>query len=328
MGKCPGPLALAGQAGTFPLRMEPCPIAVMHRTRAARALRAAVALAGFGLVALARASEGGESVTAVASRVSRDYVRTKAADGSFAPEEYAFGKGGHYPGPFPDDSIDKLDFLDVARAIAGPLARQNYVPSRDPRRTRLLIMVYWGTTWVSPTGVENNGYQLYQSAAAANPGSLRPGQSNSEADEAFALMDAENKERDHLDFSNANLLGYNTDAGAVIGTEYGDAIKRSALRGRREALVSEIEQNRYFVVLMAYDFQLMWRQKKHKLLWDARFSIDQRHTDFAKALPAMAMYASAYFGQDSDGLVRHPIPEGHVNVGEPTLIELLFPAKK
>jgi hypothetical protein len=34
----------------------------------------------------------------------------------------------------------------VAQTIAVPLASQNYVPAKDPKSTRLMIMVYWGTT--------------------------------------------------------------------------------------------------------------------------------------------------------------------------------------
>jgi hypothetical protein len=36
---------------------------------------------------VARAAEGAEDITAVNSRVSRDYVRKRLPDGSFQPEE-------------------------------------------------------------------------------------------------------------------------------------------------------------------------------------------------------------------------------------------------
>jgi hypothetical protein len=60
----------------------------------------------------------------------------------------------------------------------------------------------------------------------------------------------------------------------------------------------------------------MWKEKKHKLLWETRFSIRQRQHEFDKDLPAMAEYASKYFGQDSQGLVRESIPFGHVDIGD------------
>ena len=63
---------------------------------------------------------------------------------------------------------------------------------------------------------------------------------------------------------------------------------------RNDALLSEIEENRYFVVLMAYDFQLFWKEKKLKVLWETRFSINESRNDFDKALPTIAQYAVSY----------------------------------
>jgi len=248
-------------------------------------------VAGLGLLLsiqpAARAAEGAEVITAVSSTVSRDYVRARLPDGEFAPEGYTFGKGGHYQGPINDSTIDALGFAAVAADIAGPLAGQNYLPSLDPTKTRLLIMVYWGTT--SPYG-----------ASAGGP---------------------DEDQRNFIDYRNAQMLGYNSGEG-LVGTDWAAMLQTTALRWRGHDQVMDIESPRYFVVLMAYDFQLMWKQKKHKLLWDARFSLDESRSDFGKALPAMAQYASRYFGQDSHGLVRKPVPLGHVEVGQPTLIEL------
>jgi len=70
-------------------------------------------------------------------------------------------------------------------------------------------------------------------------------------------------------------------------------------------------------VLMAYDFQIAWKDKKHKLLWVTRMSVRQKGNDFGRALPAMTRYASQYFGQNTKGLIRRPLPEGHVEVGQP-----------
>ncbi len=290
-----------------------------------------VVLSLTGILALSAPSrcwavEGAEGVTAVASKVSRDYVRTRLPDGSFQPETYAFGNGGNWPGPFSDDTIDKLGFMDVARVIASPLVDRDYIPAKDPNRTRLLIMVYWGATTAPQPISMSPGYQDYQ-ALMTRSLPVRGGASNSEAT-MFTLIDMANKQRDDLDYRNAAMLGYNYDSEALLGTEWGAMIELTALKGPWRELLSEIEYSRYFVVLMAYDFQMMWKQGQHKLLWETRFSINQPHNDFGKALPVMAQFASQYFGQDSHGLVRHPIPEGRVEVHEPTLIELFEGSRK
>jgi hypothetical protein len=116
------------------------------------------------------------------------------------------------------------------------------------------------------------------------------------------------------------MLGY--DSEGLIGTEFGQqGLEGTPLAHQRDDLISEIEANRYFVVLMAYDFQVLWKQKKHKELWETRFSIRQLRHDFGQELPSIAMFASQYFGQDTKGLVRKPVPIGHVNIGEATTID-------
>jgi hypothetical protein len=275
---------------------------------------------------------GANDITAVSGRTSKDYTRGRLADGSFAPEYYAFGKGGNWSGAMWDASIDKVNFLDVARVIAGPLARQGYLPSKVPRDNKLLIMVYWGTTHAPEHATESNAYlhlqdvQSQLTSALTLAGATMPGfngarQGNGpeqmvvdalqeQMTTAMAAVAAENHMRDKDDELNVMMLGYDS---------WWEGTKRyvdTPMDYRRQDLLDEIEDDRYFVVLMAYDFQLMWREKKHKLLWETRFSIRQRHHNFDEDLPAMALYASQYFGQDSHGLVHKAIPLGRVDLGD------------
>ena len=267
---------------------------------------------------LARADEIGD-ITAVTGRVAEDYVRTKGTDGAFAPEYYTFGPGGLWAGSSHDDTIDKMKFLDVARVMAVPLAGKNYLPAKDPKNTKLLIMVYWGTTKGTTDTVasENlHGTQIditaqQQAGQKGTSGTAPTGGQISDSDLALAVMG--NRLRDIADNRNARMLGY--DAEDLIGSDYGRILRGTARHMLVEDLYTEIEDSRYFVVLMAYDFQLMWKEKKNKLLWETRFSIRERGNDFGKILPEIARYASRYFGQDSHGLVRKPLG-GRVDYGE------------
>lgn len=290
-----------------------------------------------------------DEVTAVSSRASGDYVRAKLADGSFKPEFYVFGEGGHLTSAG-DPAIDRISFMEIARTIAGPLKSQNYVPARDAKATRLLVLVYWGRTG-TPESAENSlaiqGLQDASTAASnakavngahelaaqniGNPtgtmpcGSFAPSTSMAlvadqiDADNAFtgalALAAAENRGRDEANLRNAMLLGYDSLWNATstyVGTP---------LEYRRQDLVKELEESRYFVILMAYDFQKVWKQKQHKLLWETRVSIRQRHHEFDKELLAMAQHASPYFGKDSHGLIKRDIPEGRVDIGQMRLVD-------
>jgi hypothetical protein len=284
------------------------------------------------------AAESSDEITAVSGKTSPDYVRLRLKDGTFPIDSYAFGEGGHFGGPMTDPSIDKLKFIDVARVISVPLAEQNYWPEKDPKATKLLIMVYWGLTDVPPPVSSSVAFsnlstiqnKIAQSAAAARaksaggssgPHGFHSANSNDGAQDwqldemssAVTIMNLENQQRAQTDFYNASMLGY--DSEGVIGTEFGLYVRGTPLAVHRDELVAEIEDNRYFVVLMAYDFQMMWKDKKHKLLWETRFSIRQRHNNFDKDLAAMAKAASQYFGQNTHGLVRKDVPLGRVVIG-------------
>jgi hypothetical protein len=217
--------------------------------------------------------------------VSKDYVRAQNADGSFRPESYLLKDGGNFRGPRVDVTMDKLSFDDVSRVIAAALASQNYVPSHDPDKAKLLIMVYWGTTIV-PDDV--------------NPRDTREGQDP----RLDANIDGQ------IDAQSANILGYTNE---ILSTEPGSPDLNT--------LRDEIENDRYYVVLLAYPSRF-GRFGPHKLLWETRFSIPEPGSDFEKAFPMMASIAAKYFGQDSNGLIHHNLGEGRVEIGEPKALSM------
>jgi len=288
-----------------------------------------------------------DQATAVSARASEDYVRAKLTDGTLKPEYYAFAEGGHWTGSVSDASIDHLKFIDVARAIAGPLKDQNYVPTRDPKDTNLLIVVYWGRTKTAESTNESVAVQTMQDQTAetataqsahaqkqisqadalgmSSQGGMPCGhiQSTMDAEQitgkisadnaassAIAVVSAGNNMRDQIDAQNALMLGFDTAWKETAG------LAGTPMAHRREDLILELEQQRYFVVLMAYDFQMMWRQKKHKLLWETRFSVPERGKNFDKYLVEMTSRASQYFGRNSRGLEHLELPEGRVEVGD------------
>jgi hypothetical protein len=312
--------------------MYPCRPQRIVETRLPRARATLLALALLGLLLprpAADAAKGDEEIIAVSSRAWRGYVRAKLPDGTLAPETYVFAKGGHVSGAMADNTIDKLDFLDIARIVAKPLADRKYVPAFDPEKTNLMIMVYWGTTMGANDPGMQATYNVAQSTQAVvppppppppnrgtAPANNGPGSNTQTIDSmSLELMMMANRQRDSADMKNAMLLGYDSELAETTGLE------NTALRGARESLINDLEDDRYFVILMAYDFQVLWKEKKHRLLWETRISLRQRGNDFGKRLPEMMLNASRYFGSDTDGLVRNRIPEGRVEVGEPKVIE-------
>jgi hypothetical protein len=283
-----------------------------------------------------------EGVIAVSSKVSRGYVRKPLPDGTLPVETYAFGEGGKWAGEISDVTLDRLKFIDVARVIALPLAGRNYLPAKDPKAAKLLIMVYWGTTAVpappsesialSKASVAQANLNKFLVRSNVDPrqkvvaGGPAADAAMDQMSSAIALLNQENAQRERTDFANAQMLGY--DSPGLIGTERGNYVRGTVLGRERDQLYAEIEGNRYFVVLMAYDFQVLWKQHQHVLLWETRFSISEERNAFDRALPLMAQHAAQYFGKASGGLIRERAPEGKVEIGDPSLIEFISEPKK
>jgi hypothetical protein len=295
---------------------------------------------------LAAIADGDVAAVAISSRSSSDYVRSQLPNGSYQPETFAFGKGGVWGGTAKDATIDKVDFMEVARTIAVPLANQSYVSSRDPKATKLLIMVYWGSTHApehATNSIASQNLQIANAVALAantpqtahfNPAdSMAPSTMAQSSTTGYAIrspeqidMDnamtgamaavaAEDHARELADARNASMLGYDAAWDEAVG------YKGTPLDFRRKELADELEQDRYFVVLMVYDFQMMWKSKKTKLLWETRYSIRNRGNDFEKQLAAMTGEASKYFGQNTGGLVRKALPSGRVDIGEQRVLD-------
>ena len=80
----------------------------------------------------------------------------------------------------------------------------------------------------------------------------------------------------------------------------------------------ELNEERYFVILMAYDYQYMKKQHKSRLLWATRISVRSPGNNFIEAMPALVEAGANVYGRQVDGLVRVDAGErgGRVDLGE------------
>ncbi len=312
------------------------------RTRTIPTLLAAVA--AMAAACLPARADGRLDVVAMYSSVSPAYNRTALPDGGFKPETFAFGDGGQLGGTMADLTLDKLRIGDIARLLAPSLAARDYVAASDPKTTDLLIMVYWGATDGTNSLAERNlagddislppppnlpdvpnGGSAMGDNGTADPAmagngfkaqaiNIQKAAADNALTGAMALENVANQKRDRLDAESADLLGYSAEM-KTMGPS-----APTALNLRRQELVDEVEESRYYVVLMAYDFRTLLLRKERKLLWETRFSIRARGHDFGKDVAAMAKDASRYFGRDSRGLVRDNY-DAHVTIGTMRVVD-------
>ena len=250
---------------------------------------ATILLALFAVVTTEMAAKSYESVM-VYSENFNGYKRVRLADGRIKPETFAFGEGQRFDSFVANNEANELPFRRVIGTLAGPLAKRGYVPTPDADHADLLILVYWGVTQgtrdlLPPISGMSSGGQSWYSVTGLH-GSQ--------------------------DYFNARLLGY---AGKL---QFAQDVFWSSIA---QDIYDEIQENRYFVILQAFDFQLLRREHRQKLLWETRFSIGEQGNDFGEELAGMTQRASQFFGNGTGRLVRRAFPKGHVEVGTPVEVK-------
>ena len=227
--------------------------------------------------------------TSVNARVYNGYERVRGSDRKFKTETYTFGEGGLQGAGPKDKSIDELSFERIAHEIAPALKAQGYVSGTDVEKTDLLLMVYWGS-----------------SQSDDHPAVI-----------AQEMFDPTNHSfRDQLNRQNAGVLGFRE----ALGVQSPAGFQSS----RAKDLLDDLEESRYWVVLVAVDLRIMLSERRTKPLWSIRYNMRSRGTNFTSALPQMTQFASHYFGRDSHGLVNPSTgkTQGKVELGEQRVIRV------
>lgn len=268
-------------------------------------------LAGLALAAVTAARAGRNDAIVVSATAKSDYVRPLDAQGKPVPETYVFMEGEYMGSASKDASEGRMTFEAMTRVLAENLIKQNYVPTRNVPEAQLLIRVVWGTTLIyedpqKQLNVEalNSALSQYSANVDAN-GIADSGEINSvlsrQATQGNAINDAVSR--------NARLLGYQRTLDK-LGTRIIATTDEEALRG-------ELSEERYFVVLLAYDYAHLRQTKQAKLLWITRLSIRSPGNNFTEALPMLALAGAESYGRNLDDLQRvkvRALPGGEVNM--------------
>ena len=268
---------------------------------------------------------------AVSSTSSEDYASQKFGPGAPKPESYLFFQGKFFGGTTRDPNLEHAQFNDIVKVLAQNMVKQNYFPSKDPKAADLLIVVHWGTTTVyedpnRELNLENKVTEIgkYNDAvaAAAVPSdnilaNLAP--DKSALNLQLAISDLESNSEQNSVATNAQLLGFRRD---MNKEQNKSTASSSGMTDDEVAMRLLLSEERYFVILMAYDYHTMKKGSKPTLLWSTRFSIRSPGNTFTGSLPVMSKAAADYFGHALDGVKfqKPDVPNGKVDVGVPKVV--------
>jgi hypothetical protein len=140
-------------------------------------------------------------------------------------------------------------------------------------------------------------------------------------DQMLLMLSLQEEARNQANFRNAKLLGYDESL-AKTPTFFGNLTS-----WRREQMIQELEDDRYYVIVVAYDFPAMRKTRQPSVLWVTRFSLQARGNEFDRCVQGMIKAASSYFGRSSDGLRRELPPEGRATPGKLEVIDYQEPTK-
>ena len=272
------------------------------------------------------ARAGTAEFVTVSATAAKGYVRPIGTDGAPRPETYIVSKGIFFDGSTKDSGLEKTPFIDLAATVGRSLLKQNYFPAKDAQLADLLLVVHWGTTTVYEDALKDfratdlhNALTAYNGAvaAAANGGSTPD---SSELNSLLSSRDTETMSASSFSGYNAKLLGYET----ALRKKRGEM----TVSPEEQTFQNDLAEERYFVVVMAYDYQAMKKDRTRKLLWTTRMSVRAPGTNFKTALPEMSVMAANYFGKQVDDLQRGEVgvKEGKVDIGEAKVVTEPTPA--
>jgi len=249
---------------------------------------------------------------AVSATTVPTYVRPVDAQGKPRVETYIFTQGIFFEGSVLDQRLSQTRFEAIVQTLAPHLAKQNYLPTKDVPAADLLLVVHWGTTTIFDDPekgflAERAYARLQEYAANADEaGDADPGALNSAiGDQAYSQDQAQGAIN-----RNATLLGYRP----FLERER----RRISASTEEQRMTAELGEERYFVILLAYDYQYFRREHKSRRLWATRISVRSPGTNFTEALPAIAQAGTEGYGRQLDRLARVTVaePTGSVELGE------------
>ena len=244
---------------------------------------------------LCASSLGAANRIVVRTVASEEYVKDRARDPQKKVQSYQFIEGRYFRGMTNDSGMEAITFMDIVQDMARHLVKQNYYPNPVPGEGELLIVVHYGVTdfeedlmdMMGWTSYEDFGFNDTVADAGSGGTALDPSQLNAIYDLSFNLNSAAtiNSMNEDSQFFKASLLGMESAYSGRLNPQDEYDLKHM------------MQEERYFVILMAYDFEKIRSTGEIELLWSTRYSIRAAGQSFETAIKDMNLVAGDYFGR-------------------------------
>jgi len=276
-----------------------------------------------------------EKLVVVRSTADEAYAKSRSVDGGRRRETYIFTRGTFVPGETHDRSLERASFDSVVRVLAADLQKQDYVPAPSIASADLLLVVHWGATArvdqsydldarsfdaVRELAGEHAAQEQFERTEAAENGNLMPaavsglGGIEQRLDAEISSLQSNQMSTDLGSESTARLLGFSQ----ALNREQKTLLYSDHYR----ALFEMTKEERYFIIVMAYDFQLLRSQGRLKRQWIVRASIRSGGVNFGQAVDRISVAAGSYFGTSQEEVIfeRKTDRAGRVEIGEVTVL--------
>ena len=258
---------------------------------------------------------GNSARVSVASEASAEYQKIQDARAPGDIETIHFMEGQYFGGISKDKSLERVTFQEIVEGLAPNLAKQNYLPGDDINTGDLLLIVHYGvaavdTPWDELMGITSQEEEEMLYGSTTSSASYETGGVELGVDVSYGSQPSNQNPGAG---SNAKLLGYDRQLN-----------KRDLNHNDEFDLRTDLEEDRYFIIVMAYDCQKLLKEKELALQWTTRFSVRSPGTNFEEAHFALGRAAAPFFGKNLDGLERAKVPFGKdvdVSIGELEILE-------
>ncbi|MBK1879029.1 hypothetical protein [Pelagicoccus mobilis] len=233
--------------------------------------------------------------------------RRMASDEGPIPMSYHFFRGEFHGGYIKDKSLEQFPLQEIIETLANDMEAQNFFPARSQEEGDLLLVIHWGTT-----AVEEDLSEMFpdDGLGAGYEGDYNVDET-SEYDTSY----------DSGSSSNSSLFGDGMDSihrNAVLTGIDKALYKKGITPWDEQDLRSLLKDERYFIILVAYDWQKLLKEKQKKVHFITRFSLPSIGTNFAKAVPSLSRAAIPHIGTNLDDLdkTKTQLGWGKATVGE------------